>query len=169
MSLDGKITKWDDVQDVSTWASPEDQDFFMSQIAKHKAIVMGRKTYDAMKDKLKLSNERLRIVMTSQSENFSKDEIKGKLEFTNETPQELVARLEKHGIEELLVVGGGSVNTAFLKANLVNEIYVTIEPVIFGNGKMIVYEENLNLTLRLKTVEKINQQGTILLNYTLNT
>lgn len=165
MSLDGKITKWDEIQDVSTWASKEDQDFFHSQIAKHKVIVMGRKTYEAVKHRLKMKEGRRRIVMTSQPQEFEDNEIKGQFEFTSETPEDIVARLKKEAVEELLVVGGGSVNTTFLKAGLVDELYLTIEPKIFGKGKMLVSEEKLDIKLKLLSVKQINKEGALLLHY----
>jgi dihydrofolate reductase len=36
--------------------------------------------------------------------------------------------------EEVLVAGGGKLNSSFLEANLVDEMYLDVEPVIFGKG-----------------------------------
>lgn len=166
MSIDGKITRWEDSQDVSIWASAEDQEFFVSMIRKHKVLVMGRKSYDAVKGKLKIEDGRLRIVMTSSPEKYRNDEISGKLAFTNETPQELVNRLEKEGHTELLLLGGSAIYTSFLKANLVTDLYLTIEPKIFGEGKMLVDEERFNIDLKLHSMKQVNSNGTVVLHYT---
>lgn len=174
-SIDGKITKWEDVQDVSTWASPEDQELFLSMIAKHKVLIMGRKSYEAVKDKLlapprgqgsaRREDIRIRIVMTRHSEEYKENEIEGKLEFTKETPQELVTRLKKEGHTEILLVGGSAIYTSFLKAGLVTDLYITVEPRIFGKGKMLVSDEELDVILNLEEVKKINNAGTLLLHY----
>lgn len=167
-SLDGKITKWDDSQDVSSWASPEDQEFFVSMIQKHKVLVMGRKSYDAVKHRLKLDENRLRIVMTSTPEKYKCDVVPGKLEFTSESPVELVHRLESEDNRELLLLGGSGIYTAFLKAGLVSDLYLTLEPKIFGKGKLLVGEERLDFNnLNLESVEKLNRQGSLLLHYLL--
>ncbi len=165
MSVDGKITKWNDIQDVATWASTEDQKFFLSMIQKHKVIVMGRKTYEAVKHRLKIEEGRKRIVMTRHPQDHKQDEIAGKLEFSSESPDDLVRRMESEGYSELLVVGGGRVNTAFLKNGLVNEIYLTIEPKIFGKGTTLVFAEKMNIQLRLENIKKLNDGGSLSLHY----
>jgi len=161
-SLDGKITKWDDVQDVSTWTSKEDQEFFLSMIQSHKILIMGSSTYEAAKEKIKKEKERKRIVMTSRPDEYKNEKIEGRLEFTSESPEELIKRLEKEGGSEILLVGGSAIYTAFLKANLVTDLYITIEPKIFGKGKMLAENENLDIKLKLNNIKQLNLQGTIL-------
>lgn len=164
-SIDGKITKWEEVQDVSAWASPEDQEFFMSMIQKHKVIVMGRKTYEAVKGNLKLEIGKLRIVLTSHPVDFAKAKIEGKLEFSSQSPNKLVERLENEGYDEILLVGGSAIYTSFIKTGLVTDLYLTIEPVFFGKGKMIAIEENLDIKLKLESVKRLNLGGTLLLHF----
>ena len=45
---------------------------------------------------------------------------------------EVCALLHKRGIQHLLVEGGGEVNMAFFEAGLVDEIYMTLCPIIIG-------------------------------------
>jgi 2,5-diamino-6-(ribosylamino)-4(3H)-pyrimidinone 5'-phosphate reductase len=45
---------------------------------------------------------------------------------------ELLARLRARGIERLLVEGGGEMNWGFVRADLVDELYVTIAPTLLG-------------------------------------
>jgi len=47
---------------------------------------------------------------------------------------ELVRRLGEKGYEQVLVEGGGRVNARFFQHKLVNEIYMTVSPVILGGA-----------------------------------
>ena len=66
----------------------------------------------------------------------------------------------------MLLVGGGETNTLFMRFSLVNEIHLTLEPVVFGNGKNLVAEDDLEMKFKLKSIEKLNSRGTLHLIYT---
>jgi 2,5-diamino-6-hydroxy-4-(5-phosphoribosylamino)pyrimidine 1'-reductase len=46
--------------------------------------------------------------------------------------RELLARLARRGVERLLVEGGGELNWSFLEHDLVDELYLTLAPVLLG-------------------------------------
>ncbi|MDO8583225.1 MAG: dihydrofolate reductase family protein [bacterium] len=163
-SLNGKITKGTD-PNIYSWTSKEDSKFFFSEIAKNNLIVMGSKTYESVRKIIKHKKNKLRIILTRNPGKYSKEAIKGVLEFTNESPLRLIESLENRGYKKMLLVGGGTINTLFLKSKLVNEIYLTLEPKIFGNGKSLVNEENFDILLKLISIKKLNPQGTLLLRY----
>lgn len=163
-TIDGKITKGSDTN-IYTWTSIEDQKYFFSLIKKNNLIVMGRATYEAVLSRIKLREKKLRIVLTRQPEKFNSETIKGQLEFSKETPKQLVKRLTLLGYKKMLLVGGSIVNGLFLKENLVDELYLTIEPKIFGSGKNIIEGQLLNIKLQLTNIKKINRLGTLLLKY----
>lgn len=152
-TLNGKITKGDD-PDIYTWTSEEDQTFFFSLLKKNRLLVMGSKTYEAVRDKIDLHDGKLRIILTSRPQNYSSESVKGKLEFSAETPRQLVNRLAMR-YEALLLVGGAQVHASFLKDNLVDEMYVTIEPLMFGQGKPLVTPAAFVTYLQLKKHKKI--------------
>lgn len=161
-SVDGKIIKWED-GDTYTWTSSEDKKHFESFVHKAKLIIMGSKTFEVAKPKAKKGV--LRVVFTHHPDQYKDLIVSGQLEFTNETSKALVARLEKKGYLEALLVGGSGVNTTFFQENVVDEIWLTIEPRIFGKGKMIVEQVPMDVQLRLESVEKLNEQGTLLMKY----
>ncbi|MEK7177457.1 MAG: dihydrofolate reductase [Patescibacteria group bacterium] len=163
-SADGKTTKGDE-SNIYTWTSVEDQKYFFSLIEKHNLILMGRSTYEAVRSRIKLQKKKLRIVLTHNPKKYLKQSVKDILEFTDEKPQDLINRLSKKGYKKMLLVGGSIVNGLFLKYNLVNELYLTIEPKIFGSGKSIVEGQLLDRSLRLISVKKMNKIGTLLLKY----
>jgi dihydrofolate reductase len=161
MSVDGKLTNGNSCR-TRTWHSAEDFKFFSSIVASHDLIIMGRKTYNSMRPKPK--PQRLCIVLTSAPETYSAQTINNQVEFSNEKPHELVKRLEKRGYSRLLLLGGGQLNAAFLEKGFVDELYITIEPFVFGSGIELV-SKNLVTRLALMDFKRLNDNGTILLRY----
>lgn len=162
-SVNGKSTKGQ--ESPNTWASKEDQAFFHSQLAKYNLMVMGGKTYQAAKGIIKLEEGKRRIVMTRDPKKNQKDEVAGRLEFSNESPETLIRRLERLGYRNMLLLGGSMINSLFLKKNLVDELWLTLEPVIFSKGKNLVDREDFDVTLTLKKIKKLNKRGTLVLQY----
>lgn len=162
MSLDAKITRGDEPK-IYGWTSGEDRIYFSSLLEKSSLVIMGRKTFEASKKSPKLPAGRLQIVMTRNPDLYTN--IPGKLEFTNESPELLVQRLEQQGFDQALLVGGGHINTIFFQKKLINELWVTVEPLLLGTGNRLVAEDELDVSLQLKKVEKLNSKGTLLLKY----
>ena len=104
-TVDGKTTKGNG-SNIYTWTSPEDQKYFFSLIKKHDLIIMGRSTYQAVCSRIKLQENKLRIILTRQPERYNPKTVKGKLEFSDETPKQLVKRLTLLGHKKILLVGG---------------------------------------------------------------
>jgi dihydrofolate reductase len=161
-TLDGKITKWGD-PNVSSWTSEEDKKYFRKTWNEAPVIVMGSTTFLA--EKLGSVREHLVIVMTRNPPAYKDQEVKGRLEFSNESPAQLADRFEKANYATMLVVGGAHVATSFLKADLIDEIWLTIEPRIYGKGGNFVIEQELDLELRLISCEQVNPEGTLITKY----
>lgn len=164
MSADGKTTKWNNPR-LYEWTSKEDQNHFFSLIKKNKVIIMGRKTFIAAKSVMKLSPKKLRIILTKTPEKYADLKVAGQLEFTNDSPEEIIKKLKSRGYTEVLLAGGEHVNALFFKAKLINEVWLTIEPAIFGSGNGLVVGEKLDIRMQLKDIKKLNNNGTILLKY----
>lgn len=162
-SLDGRLTRGEET-DFYKWASAEDQQFFKKLVASHNLIVMGGKTYQAAKDRIKLQASKLRLILTRSPKKYSGEQVTGQLEFTAQAPSALVKQLEKRGYKTMLLVGG-QINTLFLKAGLVDNIYWTLEPLILGAGRTLVPDQILGTKLQLKETRQLNSQGTLLLKY----
>jgi dihydrofolate reductase len=161
-TLDGKITKWGDPH-VQRWSSKEDQSYFKKAWDESKLTVIGSSTFDF--DPIKPSLTSLLVVMTSKPEKYKKYELAKHLEFSSETPKALTERFTKAGYEQMLVVGGPHVATSFFKDNLIDELWLTLEPKIFGKGGNFVIEEELDIELELLNIEKINERGTLIAKY----
>ena len=138
LSLDGKSTKGDGSPNL--WASVEDQGFFHDLKKKIGVIIVGRKTYEAAG---KPHGDGIRRIVMSRSTGFT-------------LPTD---------INEALLVGGSELNAEFFKRKLINEIYLTIEPKIFGTGLPLAKGLPLEVELELLNMERLNRQGTLLLHY----
>jgi len=81
----------------------------------------------------------------------------------------LLSRLKARGIERLLVEGGGDMNWSFVEHDVIDEIYVTIAPTIFGGRDAPTPIEGKGLTmesrrpLRLVSAEVV--EGEIFCRY----
>lgn len=163
-STDGKTTNGADGKTYH-WNSPEDQKHFQQVIAENEVIIMGRKTYEDAKDSMTLSPDKLRIVMTHNPENFQQDAVAGQLEFTDLSPKELIQRLESEGKQKVLLASGAGLNGLFLEAGLVDQLWITLEPLLFGSGNGMLSSIQSEIALKLISVEQLNSQGTLLLKY----
>ena len=163
-SVNGKMTRGMS-PNIYTWTSKEDSDYFFSLIEKHNLIIMGRKTYETNRQRIRLVLGKLRVVLTGKPKHYAHQAVRGQLEFTSETPKELVRRLTKAGHKEALVVGGSEVAAAFLHAGLIGRLELTIEPYIFGKGLSFVGSSDVIARLRLVSIKRLNKRGTMVLSY----
>lgn len=152
LSADGFIGKSAD--HFADWTSKEDKKLFVELTKKAGVIVMGRNTYETIGKALP---GRLNIVYTSRSIDNSE------IQTTREKPAELISRLAKEGYPQLAVCGGQAVYDLFLKNNVVDELYVTIEPKLFGSG-IPMSKSFSNTNLQLMDCKKLNDD-TLSLHY----
>jgi len=165
VSLDGKITKGDSGE-VHTWSSKEDWQEFLRLRDSQQVLIMGSTTYQSVKPRP--GDSLLRIVLTSQPEKYADAARPGQLEFITATPRQLMARLAKENYERVMVLGGSHVNSEFLQAGLVDEAYITLEPVVLGTGTPLVAARPLMVRFTLQSVQRLNDRGTLLLHYLLD-
>lgn len=160
ISLDGKIKKAAKVH-KRDWISDEDKVYFRKLMDEYDLIVMGRKTYASME--LRPRNGKQYVVVTRNPALYATNNTKDSIEFCDSTPQEIVMKYGELGFSRLLLVGGGSLYTAFLNAKLVDMLDITIEPIILGKGKSLV--DCINVTVELQVIHqfRLNSRGTLLL------
>ncbi len=127
-------------------------------------FVVGRKTYEAVKkwdDGYNFDDlVDIEKVIISEDKNFKLD--KG-YTLAN-SPQDALAKLSEKGFEKVLITGGANVNSAFVKANLLDEIILNVEPVVVGKGIPVFAPENFELKLKLISSEK-SASGILTLGY----
>lgn len=160
VTLDGKIAR--NTHHFVDWSSREDKKLFFATSKRAGVIIVGNNTYKTLPGPLP---GRLHIVLTTNLDD--KENIPGSVEYTNSTPQEIVAGLEARGYTEAVLTGGAQINSLFLQHDLVDEIWLTIEPLIFGAGIDLFRGTEFDLRAKLIHVEKLNEEGTLHLRYSL--
>ncbi len=165
MSVDGKLTRHQEAG-MHGWASAEDQAHFSALIAKHEVIIMGSHTYTAARQAMRLELPVKRIVLTHQPHQFATQAIADQLEFRNQAASQLVRELQVDAVKSVLVVGGPQIITELLSHGLVDRLIVTLEPHLFGEGIPLLTGAPLDITLQLATCQKLNETGTLQLEYT---
>nr|AIA11374.1 RibD C-terminal domain protein [uncultured bacterium] len=155
LTADGFIAV-DDSHLATTWTTKADKIFFTRKTKEAGATVFGRKTFDTFTRALK---DRRTIVMTSEPHLITLEGV----EPTNESPADLVARLGREGVSALAVCGGASIYAQFLQADLVDEIYVNMQPVVFGTG-VTLFNTPVHRPLELLDVQNIGDD-TVALHY----
>jgi len=123
-SLDGFISPLQDTNSM-TWTSGADKEFFKKRTKEAGIVVMGRTTFETIGKALP---DRRTIV-------YSKNplDIEG-VEVTSLPPVELLQKLEKEGHTEVAICGGSSIYSLFLESGCVSKLYITVEPILFGQG-----------------------------------
>jgi dihydrofolate reductase len=132
-SLDGFIAKPDGSIDWLTGIpNPDGGDYgFGVFINGIDALVMGRNTYEAVKD---FRPWPYRVPVYVLSTRLPEGEMAGnRIRVINRRPEELVARLNSQGLKNLYIDGGRTIQ-AFLALDLIDEMTITTVPVLLGNG-----------------------------------
>ena len=161
VTIDGKLAR--DEHHFVDWSSAEDKKLFFSTTRKAGVLIVGHNTFRTFPSPLP---GRLHIVL--RRDMSDKVDIPGIVEYTNKSPQEIVAGLEARGYSEAVMAGGAAANALFLKAGLVDEIWLTIEPLIFGTGIGLFTGAEFDQRANLVSVEQLNEHGTVHLKYLIN-
>lgn len=166
ISLNGKIAQSTN-QSSLEWTSKEDTAFFIQKTKESGTVIMGQRTFETIGRPLK--GRRL-IVLTQDDSmkagNVEQDENGTRLEFVKESPKDLIDRLKSEGVTSVVIGGGSYVYSSFLRDGLVTDIYLTIEPILFGNGISLA-ESFGDVKLKLVESKQLGEQ-TILLHYSVS-
>lgn len=158
LTADGFIGR--NASHLADWTSPEDKKLFVRLTKEAGVMAMGSRTFATIGRGLP---GRKTIVYTSKPEAFPT--IDG-VEATKETPEALVARLQTEGANGLAICGGAAVYNLFMQSGVVSELYLTIEPVLFGTG-VPLFGDEMETGLTLVDTKQLND-NTILLHYSVN-
>ncbi len=149
ITANGMISKEDG---ETPWLETEWKSY-NSTVKKFGNLIIGRKTYDLMKgDEFSgLGDPTIVVLTTGKNLKPAKNII-----FVN-TIQQALDVLKKKGFKTALVGGGGKLNSAFMKDGLVDEIYLDIEPLIFGKGIKLFADAKFEASLELIGIKKLSK------------
>jgi len=129
LSLDGYIAR--ENGDVD-WLKPDESFDFTPFVDSVDTVLMGYGTYKkslSFGDEAFLDNKQYFVFTKNNTQ--TKDE---RVQFINVDPARFVKQLRSNPGLNIWLMGGGILNTSFLKANLIDEIQLYFMPILLGSG-----------------------------------
>lgn len=164
LSADGFIARHE--KELSTkWTSKEDARWFSQKTKEIGVCILGRTTYETISRPLPA---RVMYVLSKTGKPIAEapaTEITeaGSVFVTNSPPEEIIKELSSRGIERVAICGGSTIYHQFLHQKLVNHLYLTIEPDLFGAG-ITLANAPLDTKMHLVQLHPLSQD-TIVLEY----
>ncbi len=130
ISLDGYIAG---VGDDTSWIPDCGGEQFHKIVSENEVILMGRRSYEfAVAENVFPYNCDLNLIMTHDIQQLKMG--KENIIFSDGSPEDVVNIIKNKGFKKVFLMGGGSLNAAFLNADMVDEIILTIHPIVLGGG-----------------------------------
>ena len=154
-SLDGFIARKDgtlDWLDEASTSVPEGEDLgFQAFMDSVDTLVMGRKTFEQVLSFGEWPYGQTPVIILSRNPISFPSGLPDTISHSSESPQGLLERLSNEGVKHVYVDGGMTIQ-GFLAAGLIDEITVTVIPVILGGGITLFgsFKKDIRLT-RLRT------------------
>ncbi|MDP2641240.1 MAG: dihydrofolate reductase family protein [Candidatus Yanofskybacteria bacterium] len=158
LTADGFIAKNSDHSPL-IWRSEADRRFFIGRTKEAGLVIMGLNTAKASKKPLP---GRRNVIYAKSAEELPHWKEYGEWEVTQENPHDLLLRLEKDGHREAAICGGATIYTMFLEAGLIDTMYLSVEPWIFGQG-IHLFQNPREQKLKLLSVRQ--EEETVFLEY----
>ncbi len=147
ISLNGMIAKSDD---DTNWISKEEWDSYSLAVRTAGNLIVGHRTYNILTKQPEFSEFKdVKLVVVAQED------------FETLSPNHLVAHSPKEALEllndfeQVIVAGGGVLNASFVEENLIDEIYIDVEPIILGKGISLFWNKDFERNLKLIGQKKI--------------
>jgi dihydrofolate reductase len=146
----GMIARFDN----SEFSSKLSRIDFLKTIKRYKVNIIGRNTFNVASKSKNFPLDGLNIVVTRHNIKLKK-EWKNVI-VTDKKPKDIIKIVEKNGYKSAMVAGG-ALATSFLKDGLVNELFLNIEPIVFGRGIPLFSNENFEKKLKLLQVKRFSE------------
>ncbi len=149
-SIDGFVAKKDGDSD---WVSEADTVNFERKIKEIGCVVVGRRTFDQYRGEIYPVIGVDNIVLTSKSSLGADEENVVYVKSSSEA----IRVAEVRGHHRVLIVGGGTTNGLFLKEGLIDEIFLSVHPLILGSG--IKLFEGVEADIKLELIDHKKYEG----------
>lgn len=163
-SLDGYIAGPDDDLSFLKIVEKEGEDYgyqdFMKDID---TIIIGRRTYDKV---LTIAPEHTYpgdVYVITRTPKPSKN----KLKFYTDNLQQLVKDLKQQQGKNIFVDGGAQIINELLKSNLIDELYISIIPILLGKGIPMFDNKGPEQRLKLNSSKQF-EKGLVQLHYSIH-
>ncbi|MFH1749941.1 MAG: dihydrofolate reductase family protein [bacterium] len=153
ISADGYIA----TSDHKTPWSDEDWNNFKNIVRKTRNIIIGRKTYEIMNKHNGFSDlNNPKVLVVSSNPDLKKSNSQ---HIICQSPIQALQYLKKNKFDIALLSGGGKLNASFIKENLIAEMYLDVEPFVFGKGIKLFEDNKLKIKLKLLGTKKYSLNG----------
>lgn len=145
------------IDDDTSWVSETEWTSFSKMIKKAGNMIIGKRTYEIMlkNDEFNRSNlNEIKIIVLSKSPVKIHNQ---KFVSLVKSPREALNILKKQKFKTIMVCGGGTLNSGFMKESLVDEIYLDFEPILFGKGIRLFAEADFKTKLKLIGTKKLSK------------
>ena len=172
VSIDG-IAALDSKTGIERYGSEEDKKFFIKASKKCDAVIMGKNTafykikgvpniiltHSAKDCRVEPGNDSVSCSRLTRASFDDNNRI-----YLCGSAQEVYEKAQGMGFKKVALLGGPATNINFLRAGLVDEIFLTVEPVTIGHGIRFLGEP-LESRWILAGTKSLNKGGTIVLHY----
>lgn len=157
-SLDGFIAGPNGEAD---WIVMDPEIDFTALFAQFDTLVMGRKTYEAMKGFGSPATPDQKVYVVSRT--LRQEECKGVTVVAE--PKEAVQSLRKAEGKDIWLFGGGELFRSLAEAGLVDTVEVAVMPVMLGGGIPLLPSPSKHIRLKLENHRLYQKSGIMLLEY----
>ncbi|MFH0818576.1 MAG: dihydrofolate reductase [Patescibacteria group bacterium] len=157
ISLDGKIAQ--SKKQASNWTSLEDKKHLKNVLDKCDVCIIGNNTYKISQKALAKRNC---IVLTKKIKDIKVSN--NNCAYINPQKLNVQKYIKQKQYSIICILGGTQVYNWALENNFIDEMYLTIEPVIFGQGLSLIDLKLINpAKFKIFQVKKLNPAGSLLL------
>jgi dihydrofolate reductase len=144
----GLIAKADD---DTSWVTDNEWKSFLKMVQQAGNMIIGRRTYEIMKEAGQFKGlEKIKIVVLTHAS------LPDSKFCAASSPSEALEILYRQGFKSALVAGGGDTNGDFSKEGLIDEIYLDVEPLLFGKGIRLFGNSAFESRLKLLGTKKLS-------------
>ncbi len=161
-SLDGYIAKPGDDLDFLSIVQQDGEDYgYAAFVESVDTVIMGRKTYDwvmAQVPEFPHADKDAYIITRTPRPSV------GKTVFYTESLAELVGKLKSEPGKNIFCDGGADIANALLRADLMDELIISIVPILLGNGTRLFQDGRPEQRLELVSAKPF-EKGLVQLHY----
>lgn len=150
ISVNGMIAN---ENDKTSWISVEEWNSYSEAVRKAGNLIIGHRTYDILTKQPEFSefkDVKIAAVATKPVELVDTEK-----HVVVSSPEEALEHFKD--AQEIIVAGGGILNASFLEKNLVDEIFIDLEPMILGKGIKLFNGSDFEKNLKLLGIKNISE------------
>lgn len=162
MSLDGYIAGTDDNLDFLSTVEKENEDYgYYKFLESVDSVIMGRKTYEKILSfGIGFPHPDKECYILSRKNDKSAENV----HFYNGNLAQLIAMLKQNNNKDIFIDGGAETVNALLSEKLIDEIIISIIPILLGSGVALFKNNRVQQKLELVS-SKSFEMGLVQLHY----